>query len=65
MSAKTYSLAEKAEGYSFVNGNTKFLKDMTQAELKVLAENGDTRIEVKDAPEDKKSVKPAASTPTV
>ncbi|MCE7061264.1 hypothetical protein [Dyadobacter sp. CY343] len=65
MSKQTYSLADKAEGHSFVNGNTKFLKDMNQDDLAILAGNGDPRVKVDEkSAEDKKLVR-AASSPTV
>lgn len=46
---KTYSVSDSEKGHSFVKGNTKYLRDMSQDELKILAENGDPRVIVKEA----------------
>ena len=55
-----YSLVDKNdEGYSFVNGNTKYLTKMNQKDLKVLFDNGDPRV--KAEPSEKSEV-PAKKT---
>ena len=54
---KTYSVSEGEKGHSFIMGNTKFLRDMSQDELKVLANNGDPRVKVEEADEKPADVK--------
>lgn len=60
---KTYSVDKEEKGHSFILGNTKFLRDMNQKELSILADNGDPRVKVdesEDKPADnKKGGKPA------
>ncbi len=34
----------KSDDYVFVNGNTRYLSDCSQADLAVLAKNGDKRV---------------------
>lgn len=60
---KTYSVEKEEKGHSFILGNTKFLKDMNQDELAILAKNGDPRVKVEGtedkAADSKKGGKPA------
>ena len=46
MALDKYKLAKEEHGkdHVFVLGNTKFLKDLTDAEAEVLHKNGDARI---------------------
>jgi len=61
----TYSLVDaKAKGHEFVNGNTKFLKEMNQADLKVLFTNGDRRVKATEASAEEKRP-PRSAAPVV
>lgn len=46
MALEKYKLAKEEHGkdHVFVLGNTKFLKDLTDAEAEILHKNGDARI---------------------
>lgn len=58
---KTYSVGQDEKGHVFVGGNTKYLRDLDQKELAILAKNGDPRVKVEEASEDKKPAKVVAA----
>lgn len=49
---KTYSVDQEEKGHSFVGGNTRYLKEMSQKELAILAQNGDQRVKVTETPDE-------------